>query len=441
MKSLKKLFLIAIVLVVAMPNLFAMKLRKGVMGPLFSPKNIRFLLLSPEENEQTTKGMRKEKEKEANKHSGPLPLPLYNSKEIGVCRFNASVQCLLICPSFCSWLDKLNNPKNPVQMFFKNFREKSKEIDPSEVLVKSFLENPKCAETDQQIADIQELIISCSKISEQVQAYEETKTMAYGSIEAEHPYRSLAFPFDYHLLKLLFDNDDTKEDVDFQYFFYSWYDSKLNEVLNLRLRAQDSSSQYEFDLDEVKEVTHNPKHFEETIRCLVMSIFFIYIKKLDIFIVFPIVDISRCPNRLYRKHYQNLLLELKNCLNGTYGLSRGKTYHLSGIVFNYNRGIDKKLVKEGEFYRRELAKTDSPFRFDAFDESSHDHSFTHVVPSVKDQQGGWFFCDDFYRSSLGISAPLIKGIGNDDPSVLGYIQEEEGTILSFVFSATNSENK
>lgn len=288
-----------------------------------------------------------------------FPIPFYNDAERGICFCNATLQCLLQCPQFCLFIDRIKEPKNELEVQLKILRENLKKFNCGEGLFCSFLNKPSSRFADPRILALRGQIIDCSSSP----CWEIFKYMnnTYCQDFGDCGFGGIVLLSEYLLLKEIVG-------LGLSAFFYSHEKKSMFSLKEIMRLPMDNGIQYVYG-DSILEI--------QGFNDYGLDFFFLFVPSMDLFIV---------------KHVSNLILSP----DISYEIISGIEFIFSQISYTCDtRKICKlKAVKcstKPGFYFGKIA---SPF-------------YGHCAAYVN-YNDSWFFCDDFSREFL--DRPLVRKI-------------------------------
>ncbi len=296
-----------------------------------------------------------------------FPIPFYNDAERGICFCNATLQCLLQSPQFCSYIDQTKEPKNELEVQLKILRENLKKFTCNEELLMSFLREPSKRLSDLRISELREHIINCSN-TPCWEIFKYMNSMYYQEFW-DCGFGGIVLLSEYLLLKEIVDSE-------LHAFFYSHEKKSIIALKEITRLPIDNGIQYVYG--DLNLPIHGFNDYG-------LDFFFLFIPSLDLFVVKHVSDLIYAPEIFYEivSGFESVFSQI------SFKISTKKVYKLKAV----------KCATKQAVYFEKLAQ---PF---------YGHCMAYV-----NYCDSWFLCDDFYRECL--DSPLIRKIAGDTRDML-----------------------
>lgn len=341
-----------------------------------------------------------------------FPIPFYNDLNVGCCHQNAFLQCMLACPHFCSFLDRINSqkPKPELIAHLKRLRLNLQAFSCfcDETALLSFLSRPMSGLDDRELRN---LIIGCSKepclgILEfmKTSCTKELKEMSLSKV-------NYIFVFEYLFLKKMFGVKS----------FY--YLDELKSVFNLqkiKFSAEYKAFEYFYE-----KRSQSPLNW---LRSHGFDFVYLDVPSLALFVVMRTCSLENLPK--LTANVKNLN-DIISSLESFFTTKIGRTCSLRAIHFTVNRTLnfgrrsDCPISLWDTMTRQGCLCVDGKLSsYVSFVEEVPSNFLVHCAAYVRHDRD-WYFCDDFFRECL--CRPLIRKIQGNVRNVLtDLLQKEQG---------------
>jgi len=345
-----------------------------------------------------------------------FPIPFDNNQKMGCCHQNAVLQCLLQCPEFCSFIDRIKKPKNELLFYIKRLRENLKLFTCDEKVLMNFF-NSQYYLPD--AYELRTLIAGCSTTScLYIQKYmknaciKDLQSMCLDSV-------NYMFIYEYLLLKKIFG---------LKAFYY------LNEQHTVF-----SLKKIEFDAEknEYLYIYSSPNKRINVLNSHGFDFVYFYVPTLDLFVVKRTSGKGRSFDLSCNVA---MLHDIVTSLESFFTQDTGKTFKLRALDFATEHTLrfikrpgcaealwSSMLLNESLWVNGKLSDL-----VDSVVEVPSD-TLIHCAAYVN-HNNMWYFCDDFFRECLG--RPLIRRISENTNEMLAdLIHKEQGGYEVLFFCA------